>query len=195
MKNFIRILVLIVFGILLVACDIFFIAKEGRYNPLDPKNEFVEVFPDIDGFADDTNWYQDDPLLSARNYTPMSVVYLRFTIDKIPDDFDNIYLRLYKYSSYPGVTIRIHPVILDKVPRTYSEAADPSFYDMNASTQHIVDSSEGFEYISLDPIIKGSKSRIRYGIVIFSDFESVDFISMEEQVETTWRPRLYISTQ
>ncbi len=43
MGKAIRCIGIIVLLAAVVGCDVFFVSREGRYNPLDPDNELVEV--------------------------------------------------------------------------------------------------------------------------------------------------------
>lgn len=198
MTRILKILIILVLVGVLLSCDVFFAAKDGRYNYLDPKNELVEVFPVIDGYVDMYGWYDSSPELVADN-SP-SAILMRFDIKEIPDDFDHIFLRLYhSYAAGESASIRVHPV-LSSAPISiglYSDVEQYGFYDPDNFTIYTVGQAEGFEYIPLDAIVSGSASAIRYGIVIFADSSSyrATFASMEEPNDTTWRPRLLIATK
>ena len=178
-----------------VGCDVFFVSREGRYNLLDPDNEFVEVYPEIDGKAEESGWYDADPAIYAQNYQPFSAIVIRFNVSDIPEDFDKIYLRLYKSSvTYPESVIRIHPIIADWViPIDYFTLEQPDFIDVDVFTRHYPQLNPGFELIDLDPIVAGSTDSIRYGIAIFSEFDWNEFWSMDTS-DPLMKPRLYIST-
>ena len=193
MERTLKILMLIVLAGILLSCDVFFTAKGGRYNTLDPKSEFVEITAQIDGTVNQSGWLEKDPTLSA-DASYLSAVFLRFDVDQIPDDFDRIYLRLYKYFTNPGATIRIHPVLVDRPPTDYAEAEGESYHDTEIYTRHLLNTAEGFEYISLDSIVNDGKSNIRYGVIIFADYDYADFASTEE-VTAEWQPRLSITTK
>ena len=196
MRRSTGILIIITIVGILLSCDVFFVSKDGRYNFLDPKNEFVEVFPEIDGHADDTAWYDMDPYVIASGMSPMSAIVMRFDVGKIPDDFDQIYLRLYKLMmSDPAPTISIHPIIEDRLPVDYFDADRPNiYYDEDNYVRFTVSSAEGYQLISLDSLVGGSASTIRFGLIIFSEGDYVDFEAMETP-EAIRQPRLYITTR
>jgi len=188
-----KILMLIVLVGLILSCDVFFVSKGGRYNTLDPKSEFVEISTEIDGYANPSEWLDKYPTLTVNESYP-AAAFLRFNVDQIPDDFDRIYLRLYKYVTNPGAIIRIHPVLVDRPPTAYAEAEDESYHDTEIYTRHLLNTAEGLEYISLDSIVNDEKSNIRFGVVIFADYEYADFASTEEDT-AEWQPRLCITTK
>lgn len=196
MSKAIRCIGIIVLLAAVVGCDVFFVSREGRYNPLDPDNEFVEVYPEIDGYAEETGWYDASALLIAQNSTIMSVIVIRFDVSEIPDDFDRIYLRLYKsVQTAPETVVRIHPIIMDWAPPIYYSLVDqPGFFNIDVSVRHYPQINPGVELINLDPIVAGSTDSIRYGIVIFSEFDRIEFQAMKTP-DTLWKPRLYISTK
>ena len=180
-----------------MSCDVFFVSRGGRYNPLDPDNEFVAVYPEIDGHAEDTFWDEKNEFLIAQyNYAPESAIVMRFDVNDIPDDFDRIYLRLYKsFPTTPETVIRIHPIIADWTTITdYSTLSHGDFIDVDVFTRHYPRMDPGFELINLDPIVAGSTDSIRYGIVIFSEFDRIEFHAMET-LDPLLKPRLYISTK
>lgn len=193
MERILRILVILSLAGLLLSCDVFFVSKGGRYNTLDPENEFVEITAQIDGTADPSIWIEKDPTLIADAHYP-SAVFLRFDVDQIPDDFDRIYLKLYKHFTNPGANIRIHPVLVDRPPADYAEAEDESYHDTEIYTRHLLNTAEGFEYISLDSIVNDGKSNIRYGVIIFADYDYADFVSTEGGAAEL-QPRLCIATK
>jgi hypothetical protein len=153
----------------------------------------VEITAQLDGTADPSSWVEKDPTLIADAYYP-SAVFLRFDVDQIPDDFDRIYLKLYKYFTYPGAIIRIHPVLADRPPADYADAEHEGFYDTEIYTRHLLNTAEGFEYISLDSIVNDGKSSIRYGVIIFAEYDNAVFASTEE-VTAEWQPRLCIAAK
>jgi hypothetical protein len=192
----IRCIGIIVLLAAVVGCDVFFVSRGGRYNPLDPDNEFVEVYPQIDGYAEDTFWDEANNLLIAQYNPPESAIVMRFNVNDIPDDFDSIYLRLYKsFPTVPETVIRIHPIIADWATITdYYTLSHGDFIDVDVFTRHYPRMDPGFELIDLDPIVAGSTDSIRYGIVIFSEFDRIEFQAMEI-LDPLWKPRLYISTK
>ncbi len=196
MKRATGILIIVALVGILLSCDVFFISKEGRYNFLDPKNEFVEVFPEIDGTAEDTSWYEFAPYVIASTMSPMSAIVMRFDVGKIPDDFERIYLRLYKLvMSDPAPTIRIHPIIADRLPVDYFDADQPDiYYDADNYLKFTVSTAEGYQLIDLSSLVGESTSTIRYGLIIFSEGDYVDFEAMETP-EPIWQPRLYITAK
>lgn len=197
MGKAIRCIGIILLCVVVVSCDVFFVSREGRYNLLDPDNEFVEVYPEIDGHAEDTFWDEKNEFLIAQdNYAPESAIVMRFNVNDIPDDFDSIYLRLYKsFPTTPETVIKIHPIISDWTTITdYYTLSQGDFIDMDVFTRHYPQMDLGFELINLNPIVAGSTDSIRYGIVIFSEFDRIEFQAMET-LDPLWKPRLYISTK
>jgi len=192
-SKMIRCIGIIVILAAIAGCNVFFVSREGRYNPLDPDNEFVEVYPEIDGYADDTGWIDASGLLIVQNYTPMSATVIRFNVNDIPADFDRIYLRLYKsVGTFPESVVRIHPVIKDWIPPIdYFIVEQPDFINVDVFIRHYPQINPGVELINLDPIVAGSTDSIRYGIVIFSEFDWIEFQAMETP-DPLWKPRLYV---
>lgn len=196
MSKAIRCIGIIVILAAVVGCDVFFVSREGRYNPLDPDNEFVEVYPEIDGYADETGWIDDSGLLIAQNSTTLSAIVIRFDPKDIPADFDRIYLRLYKsVGTFTDSVIRIHPIITDWIPPIdHYLVEQPDFINVDVFTRHYPQVNPGVELINLDPIVAGSADSIRYGIVIFSELDRIEF-QATEPLDPLWKPRLLISTK
>jgi len=192
----IRCIGIILLCAVVVSCDVFFVSRGGRYNPLDPDNEFVEVYPQIDGYAEGIDWFDSDTTMFAQTSPTSSAIVMRFNVNDIPDDFDSIYLRLYKsVGTFPETVIKIHPIIADWTTITdYYTLSQGDFIDVDVFTRHYPRMDRGFELINLGPIVAGSTASIRYGIVIFSESDRIEFQAMETP-DPLWKPRLYISTK
>lgn len=193
MGKAIRCIGIILLCVVVVSCDVFFSTRNARENPFDPENELSGVYPEIDGYAEDTFWDEKNESLIAQYYAPMSAIVLRFDVTALPANFDNIYLRLYKSKpAFPGSIIKIHPIKTDWTPPIeYSVIQQAGFFDVDVSVLHTLQEEAGFEIISLEPIVDRTTDSIRYGIVIFSDYERVEFQAVET-ADSSKRPRLYV---
>ena len=196
MSKTIRCIGIVVLLASVVGCDVFFVSREGRFNPLDPDNEFVEVYPEIDGYAEDIDWFDSDPVMFAQDTPTSSAIVIRFDAKDIPDDFDRIYLRLYKsVGTFPDSAIMIHPIVTDWAPPIdYFLVNQTDFIDFDVFVRHYPQVNPGVELINLDSIVAGSADSIRYGVVIFSELDRIEFQAMETS-DPQWKPRLYISTK
>jgi len=183
----------------LLSCDIFFAAKSGRYNPLDPENEFVEVFPVVVGEANDSGWMDTGDFVATSSMSPQAAIVMRFNVGEIPDAFEQLYLRLYKSAAGPsGVAIRVHAILQSRLPVDYADTQsgppENYYYDWDTYEMHEVSEEAGYQLIPLDKIVDESKENIRYGIIIFSESDYVEF-QARDYPEPACQPRLYVATK
>jgi len=101
MQKIFRFIVLLIFMILLVSCDVFLSPREGRWNLLDPDNEleWVDVVlpVEVDGYVDanDIGYFDSPFLVSDWMNFPETTTLIRFDYSNLPEYVDSAILQLY----------------------------------------------------------------------------------------------------
>ena len=115
----------------LLSCNIFFAAKKGRWNVLDPDNELQELTPSVDGYLG-VSWTDTGDLIAYEN---ANIILMRFDTSDLPEVTDSAYLRLMKsYSSTVDSELEVFRIIQAWDGSITTTAADSPgvFYDDSA---------------------------------------------------------------
>ena len=93
---------MITLSLAILSCDVFLFPHEGRWNPLDPDNELVEVngltLPAArDGYVSDMDerYFGDPILISDRNGAPQYDILIQFDTTDLPEFLNSAKLELY----------------------------------------------------------------------------------------------------
>lgn len=173
MKKIAGRLTIITLVTMFVGCGVFFAAKEGRWNALDPDNELSTFNPSIDGYVESgVGWIGDKPTLYA---LPSSkLILIRFDTGDFPDSVAASYLKLKVNTQPPNdADLAIHRIIQSwDATISYSLADDPvAFYNGSSVATAKIPASipVGEEVlIPLTGIYSGDKEKLGNGLIVSS---------------------------
>ena len=176
----------------LASCGIFFTPMDGRWNPIDPKNELLAFNPTIDGYAHNVTpvpspdtWEGDLTQLLA--WKDSKIILLRFDTADFPRVVAASFLRLWLVETPANNTkLSIYRIKNDWQPNDdfYRTVNQPGvFYDDSQVTNFTVSSSESADKyieIPLGEVFKGERDKLANGILIYSDYNgALTFLSKE----------------
>ena len=174
----------------LLSCNIFFMTKKGRWNPMDPDNELQEFKPSIDGYVE--SGFVDSTSLLAQ--PSAKIILMRFNSGDFPDVLAASYLWMYKLSDNSGnPELEIFRIIEEwDSSITFSVANDPGrFFNDSIVTRVRVPAEIGEVQIPLGDVFKGDRDNLQNGIIIFANDETVEF----EASETPYSPLLLVEPE
>ena len=186
-KRAIRNLTIVAVVLLLASCGVFFVPKQGRWNVEDPDNELETFTPSVDGYTYISDGWHDGAEL-LRVHSDTKLILIRFNAASFPDTIATSYLKL-TVASGPGAggtDLEIYRVIGDwDPPIDFTTAANQTtemFFDDAAKAVVTIPSEVGGGdeiLIPLDNVFSGGKDQLKYGIIIFSFPDLMEFESME----------------
>ena len=159
MQKIFRFIVLLLFMTLLVSCDVFLFQREGRWNPLDPDNELVEVnglaLPTArDGYVgdDDKRYFGDPILISDRNGAPQYDILIQFDTTDLPEFLDLAVLELYatKTSDTDLADVYLIAEPWDENTVPWGQISSPSFWDTTVPVVPVLVNTGTDQYFSCD---------------------------------------------
>ncbi len=131
-------IVIITLSLAILSCDVFLFPHEGRWNPLDPDNELVEVngltLPAArDGYVSDMDerYFGDPILISDRNGAPQYDILIQFDTTDLPEFLNSAKLELYatKASDLDSADVYLIEESWDENTVTWGQISSPSFVD------------------------------------------------------------------
>ena len=159
MQKIFRFIILVLFATLLVSCDLFLFPHDGRWNPLDPDNELVEVnglaLPTArDGYVgdDDKRYFGDPILISDRNGAPQYDILIQFDTTDLPEFLDLAVLELYatKTSDTDLADVYLIAEPWEENTVTWEQISSQSFWDMTVPVVPYMDVMNLDMYVSCD---------------------------------------------
>ena len=159
MQKIFRFIVLLLFMTLLVSWDVFLFPREGRWNPLDPDNELVEVnglaLPAArDGYVgdDDKHYFGEPILISDRIVAPQHDILIQFDTTDLPEFLDSAVLELYATKTSDTGFADVHLIAepWDENTVTWGQISSPSFWDMTVPVVPYMDVMNLDMYASCD---------------------------------------------
>jgi hypothetical protein len=178
----VRIIAIVSILLPLISCDVFFAAKNGRWNISDPDNELQKLSPSVDGYFG-ISWSETGDLIA---YESADIILIRFDTSDLPEDTAVAYLRLTK--SYPNTVdaeLEVFRIIQawDGSSISASVADSPGvFYDDSTAATAACSKDATEVTIPLTGVFTGAREELKNGIIIYAHVEitePVQFFSSE----------------
>jgi len=159
MQRIFRFMVLLLFMTLLVSCDVFLFPHEGRWNPLDPDNELVEVnglsLPVVrDGYVDEEDGrdFAGPILVADRNVAPWHDTLIQFDTTDLPEFLDSAVLELYATNGSGTGLADVYLIAesWDAVAVTWTQITSTDFVDTSFTAMPVLDVVNLDIYVSCD---------------------------------------------
>ena len=152
-------IVIITLSLAILSCDVFLFPHDGRWNPLDPDNELVEVnglaLPAArNGYVSDMDErYFGDPILIAdRNTAPHRDTLIQFDTTDLPEFLYSTKLELYatKASGLYSADVYLIAEPWDENTVPWGQISSPSFWDTTVPVVPVLVITGTDQYFSCD---------------------------------------------